>query len=97
MTADREGIRDRHDKDLESSTRFGAWSLEKYKHNEGYIVFHWICGRWIHTFYNESKNCCPTCLFDDQTIEYPDELEQVYRVANFDLMNDPIYNASCRE
>ena len=84
----------KHDKDLESSTRFGAWSLEKYTHNNGYIVFHWVCGRWIHTFYNDSKNCCPFCTVGDTTLEYPDELENVYRIANFDVMTDPIYNDS---
>ena len=97
MNAEREAIRAKYDHDLESSTRFGAWSLEKYKNNDGYVVFHWVCGRWNHTFYNNSKNSCPTCTFGDQTLDYPDELEAVYRIANFDLMNDSTYNSSLHD
>jgi len=97
MNNEREFTRKKHDKDLESSTRFGAWSLDKYKHNDGYIVFHWVCGRWIHTFYNDRKNSCPTCSYDSQTLEYPEELENVYRIANFDLMTSSVYNASNRD
>ena len=94
MSPEREIIRRKYEDGLESCTRFGAWSLDKYKENEGYVVFHWVCGRWNHTFYNDSKNYCQCCVFGDRTLEYPEELEAVYRIANFDLMTDRTYNAN---
>ena len=94
MNSDRKFIRKKHDQDLESSMRFGDWSLDKYKQNTGYVVYHWVCGFWNHTFYHDSKNCCPTCTFDNQVVDYPDDLEAVYRLANFDLMTSQTYNAS---
>jgi len=97
MTEDRKRIRAKYDPDLESSTRFGDFSLDKYKDNDGYVVYHWPCGRWTHTFYNDSKNCCASCMVGKETADYPDELENVYRIANFDLMNGPIYNADNRK
>ena len=94
MTEDRQRIRDRHDEELESSTRFGDWSLDKYKQNSGFVVYHWVCGYWTHTFYNNTKNCCCHCTFGNVVVDFPEELENVYRIANFDLMNTVIYNAS---
>ena len=97
MTEEREVIRAKYTKDLVSSTRFGAWSLEKYENNAGYVVYHWVCGFWTHTFYNHMKNFCAHCLREPGLADYPEELENCYRIANFDLMTRQTYNASNRD
>ena len=97
MTHDRQCIRDKHELGLESSTRFGEFSLEKYEENAGYVVYHWVCGYWTHTFYNDMKNFCSHCLRKPGLADFPEELENCYRIANFDLMNSPLYNTSLRD
>jgi len=91
MKKDRARIRDKYEDNLVSDARFGDWSLDKYTNNEGFVVYHWVCGYWTHTFYNDKPNFCAHCL---EQSPYPEEIEHLYRLANFDLMTTALYNSS---
>ena len=94
MRPDRKLLRDRYAHNLEHCMRIGDWSLEKYDNNEGWVVYHWVCGFWTHTFYNNTKNQCGHCTFRNNMADFPDEIEHLYRLINFDLMNSQTWNAS---
>jgi hypothetical protein len=98
MHPDRKAIRARHEETLTATNRFGNWSLDKYRQNEGWVIYHWECGYWTHTFYNDSKNYCLHCGHVDvaDAEEFPEEVEHLYRLLNFDLMTQAIWNASAR-
>ena len=91
MTELDEGLirRAKYAKGLETSNRFGDWSLDKYKENLGWVVFHWPCGRWTMTFWTHQQNKCAHCL--DQT-PYPEKITSLYTLLNFDLMSSTDYN-----
>lgn len=98
MNPDRERVRQHHDKDLKGQMRLGDWSLEKYEENAGFVIYHWICGYWTHSFFNDNKNNhCAHCLRTPSgKAQMPDDIQALYRLVNFDLMSNSIWNSSIK-
>lgn len=90
MTEERQAARDKYAPELESTARFGDWSIEKYKMNKGVVIYHWKCGFWSTTFFADKKNICWQC----KVYNVPDEVEALVKLYNFDLMSNPEWNAS---
>lgn len=88
---DKKELRLKYSEVLQITNRFGDWSLEKYEENPGWVVYHWKCGFWTHTFYTDQPNRCAHCI--DQPV-YPPEIETLYTLLNYDLMHSATYNAT---
>ena len=95
MTPERQYVRRKHEPNLQSSMRLGDWSLDKYEENEGFVVYHWACGFWSHSFHAENKdNRCYNCKETTNGVYMPDEIQALYRLINFDLMTHTLWNSS---